>query len=381
MFMIEMFLGASVFITMIYIAMVIWFIMGWIKGRRCPVSESNIFPRVSILIAARNEAKTISMLLNSLREQDYPVYLFEVIIVNDFSEDDTSRVVNRFIKDNDLKNFHMIESPDRRKSGKKSALEYALKKTKGEIILTTDADCVMGKRWLLSMVKHFIDDKSQMVIGPVDIDTNGYLFNKLQSLEFMSLTGSTAGSAAWGTPVMCNGANLAFRKDSRVKLQEKISGKWYVSGDDVFLMEAFQKEFPGKILFNKEPDAIVLTAPAPDLATFFNQRVRWASKAGGFNHPAMISTGVIVALFNLILSIATLLAMIFNVLPVKLLLIMWMSKCIIDFPLLLMVSRFKGKTELLWYYLPLQAIYPFYVFIVIISSLSGVYRWKGRKVQ
>jgi poly-beta-1,6-N-acetyl-D-glucosamine synthase len=381
MFMIEMFLGVSVFLTVLYVALVIWFVMGWVKARKCPVSESNIFPRVSILIAARNEEKTISRLLFSLIAQDYPHNLFEVILVNDFSEDDTPGVISRFIENNGVKNFHLLENPDKKRSGKKGALEYALKKAKGEIIMTTDADCVMRRHWLLSMVKHFIDGQFQMVIGPVDIDSKGGLFNKLQSLEFMSLTGSTAGSAAWGTPVMCNGANLAFRKDSRAHIHEKISGNKYASGDDVFLMQAFQKEFPGKIIFNKERDAIVVTAPSTCLRSFFNQRTRWASKARGYNQPTTITTGAIVASFNVFLSFATMLVLMFHLFPTNLLLIMWISKFIADFPLLYMVGRFTDKTTLLCLYIPLQLIYPFYVTAVIIRSLSGMYKWKGRKLQ
>ena len=141
-------------------------------------------------------------------------------------------------------------------SGKKGALDKGIESAVGEIVITTDADCTMGEKWLHSLASAFIQNSPEMVIGPVDIEADKSLFSAFQSLEYMSITGVTAGAAVWGIPVMCSGANLAFRREAYSALKNKLSGGNYQSGDDVFLMITLKKVYPDKIIFLKDREAL-----------------------------------------------------------------------------------------------------------------------------
>lgn len=330
-----------------------------------------------MVVAARNEEANLPILLEGLVNQDYPKEMFEVILVDDFSDDNTPDVISSFIKANDLENFFYVRNECLFPVGKKGALEFGIGRASNEIIITTDADCVMGPEWLKSMVSSFKQDSVKMVIGPVEIINDCHLFSKLQSLEFMSLTGSTGGSAAWSSPVMCNGANLAFRKNTYLDVKESIHGKKYFSGDDIFLMLAIKNQDSGKILYQMDRAAMIHTGASPDIRSFINQRVRWASKARGYNDFVSVLAGATVALFNIIVALSTILLFI-GILPVRVIMVLWIIKIIVDFPLILFVSRFHEKTFLLKWYLPLQLIYPFYVSMVLFLSQIASYNWKGR---
>ena len=74
--------------------------------------------------------------------------------------------------------------------GKKAAIEYSVAKSQGELIITTDADCLMGPDWLSSMIQPFHQPQTQMVLGAVKL-VGDSLFQKMQSLEFSALMGVT----------------------------------------------------------------------------------------------------------------------------------------------------------------------------------------------
>jgi len=360
-----------------YTITLLWFTLGWLKLKSPKQYESTQLLQVTVVVAARNEETNLPRLLECLRNQDYPKEKFEVILVDDFSDDSTPDVICRFIKENDLENFFYVRNEHLFPVGKKGALEFGIARANYEIIITTDADCVMGPEWLKSMVSSFNQDSIKMVIGPVDIKNDCQLFSKLQSPEFMSLTGSTGGSTAWGSPVMCNGANLAFRKEAYLDVKKSICGKKYFSGDDIFLMLAIKKQDSDKILYQMDRAAMVHTGASPDFRSFINQRIRWASKAGGYNDFVSVLVGATVALFNIIVAISTILFFT-GIVPVWVMVVLWITKIIADFPLILFVSRFLEKTFLLKWYIPLQLVYPFYVSIVLFLSQLASYNWKGR---
>jgi cellulose synthase/poly-beta-1,6-N-acetylglucosamine synthase-like glycosyltransferase len=360
-----------------YTVTLLWFTLGWLKLIRQKENGSAQLLNATVVIAARNEETNLPLLLKCLSNQDFSKEKFEVILVDDVSDDNTPDVISRFIKANDLKNFFYVRNDHLFPAGKKGALELGIATANNQIIITTDADCVMGPEWLRSMVGSFNQDSIKMVIGPVEIKNECHLFSKLQSLEFMSLTGSSGGSAAWGSPVMCNGANLAFRKETYLDVKENIHGKKYFSGDDIFLMLAIKKQDSGKVLYQMDRAAMVYTGASPDIRSFINQRIRWASKAGGYNDFVSVLVGATVALFNIIVAFSTIL-LFTGIFPVRVMVVLWIIKIIVDFPLIFFVSRFLEKTFLLKWYLPLQLVYPFYVSIVLFLSQFASFSWKDR---
>src|SRR5690606_17909477 len=162
--------------------------------------------------------------------------------------------------------------------GKKAAIRTGLDYAKGDLIVTTDADCQMGANWLAVIEEFYHSQKLKMVIGPVALHAGDALFSQMQSIEFASLIGSGAASFKLGIPSMCNGANLAYSKEVFFEVNGFEDTMHLASGDDEFLMHKVVEKYPEKVSFLKNKEAVVKTNSMPDLNSFFNQRIRWASK-------------------------------------------------------------------------------------------------------
>lgn len=363
----------------IYCILIVFFTLGWyIKPSVTKHSQNNL-PGLSVIIAVRNEASNIPDLLKHLKLQDYPKEKFEVILSDDHSDDQTLQLLKNLTAE--MSNFSCITAPAGSKPGKKEAIARALKIARGSIIVFTDADCHMNPEWLRHIGNEFHDTNLQMLLAPVEIQINTRkIFSAIQSLEFMSLQGVTAGAANLNKPVMANAANMACRKVAIEKVKTSMSGKNYLSGDDMFLLHAIKKIYPKSIKYSKNLQAVVETKAAPGLRNFLTQRARWSSKSVAYKDFFTLFTGAAVAGLN-ILIVTGILAGLFVPDLLYPTLIIWGIKTLIDFPLIYGVAGFWGKKHLLWLYIPLQVIYPFYVFFTLLYAIFSSVKWKGRKQQ
>lgn len=323
-----------------------------------PVAFHGAF--VSVIVACRNEQENIPKLLRKLKGQDYPSGSFEVIIVDDNSVDSTAEVVRSLI---DSDNFHLIKNSGK---GKKKALETGITAARGELILTTDADCILGRGWIRTIAIFYEKNNPEMIICPVQLSPLKGFFGRFQELEFMSLQGITAGTAAMGMGTMCNGANLAFTKAAYFKNKENLRFD-IATGDDVFLLHSMKKN-DSKILWLESHDALVTTDPSPDLKSFFRQRKRWASKSTSYKDGFSILLGIVTFVTILIQS-GLMIASLFDQRFFRIFLLLFILKTIPDFLILFnTTSRYK-RTELMKWFLPSQLLYPFYVLSVTIFTL------------
>ena len=328
---------------------------------------------VSILIAARNEGKNIEKLLQSLYNQSFSKEKFEVIIIDDHSDDDTSEISENFRLSHPEMNLKALKATG---SGKKQAISQALHAAENELVMVTDADCELPEQWIESMVDYYVQNNLKMLLGPVLLSPANTLFEKLQVLEHLSLIASTAGSTAIGMPVMCNGANMMYDRQAALDVEKYRTDMKIASGDDMFLMEQFIKHYGSdSVKFFLDNEAIVKTETKPNLRSFFLQRSRWASKTKAYTNWKIIATALIVLMFNL--SIVFFFAAgffmpvfwIFFVLYVVL-------KTLIDFPILKRITHFMQQQKLLRWMFPLEFIYPFYVVFTAFSGLFANVKWK-----
>lgn len=363
-------------IAVLYAGLIVAFTAGWM---RLPVfwhkGRSDI--PFSVIIPARNEQKHIMQLLILLRNQHYPKNLFEVIVVDDHSTDATAAIVERKIASGFLTNVRLLKAGDLNlKPGKKNALALGIEMAKNNWIATLDADVLLGNHWLESLAGFIEQEQPAMVIGPVAMAPGKTLFSHMQALEFMSLAGSTAGAAAIGRPVMCNGANLAFRKDLYLEVGGYSGNEHLASGDDVFLLHKFKKLPGAKIPYLKSHGAIVYTRAAFTVREFFSQRGRWAGKAGSYRDGFTLVVGFVVAMINLVI-IAGLLAGPFISQKVLLWAIfLLIFKVLVDFPLLYSMVDYHRRRDLMWLYPALALVYPFYVLASLFSGFVIKPRWK-----
>ena len=329
--------------------------------------------KVSVLIAARNEEKNIFKLLQSLYKQNFPKEFYEIIIVDDHSEDNTKKIIEDFINNHKDINIKVLDAES---EGKKKAISQALHKAENELIMVTDADCVLKSTWIESVVSFYQEKKCKMILAPVLLSPANNLFEKMQVLEHLSLIASTAGSASIGCPVMCNGANMAYEREAALEVEKLRHDFNIASGDDMFLLEQFLKKYGHKnVRFFLNKSAIVETKTCKTVKEFFRQRRRWVSKSKSYTNSKIILTALVVLFFNLSI-ISLFLSAFFIPALWSLYFLLTLLKFFIDFPILKSITNFMNQGKILKWTLPLEFIYPFYAVFTAISGLLLKVTWK-----
>jgi cellulose synthase/poly-beta-1,6-N-acetylglucosamine synthase-like glycosyltransferase len=293
--------------------------------------------------------------------QNYPENLFEVIVVNDGSTDKTVEIVSAF------PGIFNTKTLNNTGAGKKQAIRTGITASRGNLIITTDADCRMGNNWIRTIAAFYEQNKPGMIISQVILKSFPGFFGRFQELEFLSLQGITAGSAFSGDPVMCNGANLAFNRDIYLNHSNNLHDE-INSGDDIFLLHSMKTEEKTKILWLESNDAAITTLSSSTLLSYLNQRSRWISKAKSYQDRNTILLGI-VTFAAICLQISYFIAALVSPSLFSVFISLLFLKSIPDFLILQNTSGRYGKRKLMWWFLPVQLIYPFYVLSVIIYSL------------
>lgn len=267
------------FLTIISFLIYLYYLKIFYIGLRNKKEKINYNkPYVSVVIATRNESENISRLLTSLVNQTYPVNLYEIIIADDGSIDNTTEIVKTFSKK--WNNIKLIQVKGRKEavSPKKNALTQAIETSDGEVILSTDADCIVGKYWIESMVAGFNDN--EMIIGFSRTKINDWkksnLIQKFEHFDFLTMFIVAAGAISSGKYFSCSGQNIGYKKSAfqTVGGFEKI--KHIVSGDDINLMQLFRK-YKMNVEFAFSIHSFVYTKAIDNLLQLLGQRSRWAS--------------------------------------------------------------------------------------------------------
>ena len=336
-------------------------------------------PFISIVIAVRNEEKNIQSCLQSVLNQDYPKDLYEVILVDDHSEDATLKIAKGFQKNSDK--LKIIELKDNIvNSQKKKALTTGIYHSKGKWIAVTDADCVVPTTWLSTLV-NYISNEVAFIAGPVKMQTNSESWlEKMQALESSGLVFIAASNIEAGTPMLCNGANVLYNK----RLFNDVGGFENIdsvaSGDDELLMHKFHNQC-FKIKYCLKKEAIVETLSCPDLVSFWEQRIRWVSKSKAYKNWRISLAQILVYLANLAV-FCGMIGWLFDkwnwFIPVA----FCSLKMLIDFVLLYNATRFLGNQRLLKLFIPTFFLNIIYVIIIgIAGNFVKKYNWKGRHVN
>ena len=243
--------------------------------RKVPIFSSEITQnktRFSVIIPFRNEAENLPNLLRSINLLQYPAEMFEVIFINDASEDASEAIILKTIK-NSRFSIKLLQNNRISNSPKKDAISEAIKNSNFEWIVTTDADCELPKSWLKTLDAFIQKNNPMMVCGPVIYESNGSFIENFQQLDGLSLQAVTIGSFGLQNPLLCNGANLAYNKEAFLKVNGFSGNDHIASGDDIFLMEKMKKAFPEQVRFLKSEEAIVSTKPQKTWKNVINQRI------------------------------------------------------------------------------------------------------------
>ena len=338
--------------------------------------------KFSIVIPARNEAANIENCIAGILAQKYPTHLFEVIVIDDFSEDETANIVASLALQ--YNNVRLLRLQDFTKDEniiayKKRAIEIDIEQANHPWIVTTDADCSFTNNWLASYDAYIQEHNCVMIAAPVSYKNTGSFLSVFQVLDFISLQGITAAAVGSGSHTLCNGANLCYSKEAFESVG-KFSGIDHLpSGDDMLLMHKMKKSYPEKIGYLYAQDTVVTTAPSATLDLFIQQRIRWSSKALGYQDKIIFWILLLVYLVNFSLLVY---------LPVNLIetgnINNWFvfigCKTLVELPFMYAAAKFFKQQKLLWWFLFMQ---PFHILYTVVAGWFGTfgsYKWKGRTV-
>jgi len=359
----------------LYAVLIIYYWLSWksIPEYLYTISEPKI--KISIIIPARNEEKNIGNLLQALKNQTYPSSLFEVIVVDDHSNDSTAAIVQQF---NFAKLIQLNE--ENINSYKKKAIEKGIAAATGNLIVTTDADCNPSINWLQTIAAFKQENQSSFIAAPVVFTNNNSLLQVFQSLDFLVLQGITGASVYKNIHSMCNGANLAYERQVFYDVNGFSGIDTIASGDDMLLMHKIWKKFPDKVHYLKSKDAIVSTEPMLTWKSFFNQRIRWASKAKSYDDKRIMGVLLLVYLFNLSFLVLLIAGCWY---PYYFIYIfsLWIAKTIIELPFVYSVAKFFDKQSLIKYFFFFQPLHISYTIVSGLFGQFGKYEWKGRTVR
>lgn len=364
-------------IAAFYLILIVTFIIGFSKVKnfeKCNLPPKHSF---SIIIPFRNEAENLPRLLNSIQQLNYPTHLFEILLVNDASDDDSYEVSEKFKQQFPLVNVVLFNNLRKTNAPKKDAINTAINKANFEWIVTTDADCEVPRGWLQIFNEFIVDREPVFISAPVKFKEEKSFLYYFQNLNFTSLIGSTIGAFGIKKPFLCNGANLCYKKDIFKELKGFEGNENIASGDDIFLLEKIAKQYPKKTMFLKSIDVIVSTNSEKKWNSYINQQIRWASKATAYKSNFSKLVGSVVLLMNLAIITLPIIAINFPVYW-KLFFIILIPKMMVDFILIQKTDAFLRTKKSLKSYLLIAFIHPFFItFIGLISIFKG-YEWKGR---
>jgi poly-beta-1,6-N-acetyl-D-glucosamine synthase len=327
----------------------------------------------SVVIAARNEGRNLQLLLDDLVHQSLPLHHWEVIVVDDHSEDATFSVAESFFASLPIKVTRLVGPA----SGKKVAIAQGVSIARAKWLVSTDADCRVGKIWLENFLKHIENDNCIWISAPVFISQESEsFFHKLQLIDFIPVMAFTEAFFKLNMPLMSNAANMAFDR-SLYETGGPDTGNQLASGDDIFLMHKALKRHPKGLLFADNPESVVQAKPVNTWKELLNQRIRWAGKWTAIPDAPVKKLAVYIFIANLIACLCLLFGVItFSPLP----LIFFAIKMVLEMWLILSYAK-KYKQVVSGLALVFSTIfYPFFaVFIGLYATFSPSYHWKNRE--
>lgn len=341
--------------------------------------NNELKPFVSVIVPFRNETEVILNCLKSLESQNYPEDKYELLFIDDFSDDDSIR---KLTSEKQRPSTKILSLPDEyeKLSPKKRSIKYGIQNAVGEIILTTDADCLHQKDWLASMVSAF-DESTGFVSGPVKFSETKNLFGKIQQLEFAGLVLTGAGLIGDGSATICNAANIAYRKDAFNFVDGYEDNQHLSSGDDEFLMQKIAKTGKYKVQFLFSEEAIVETEANRYVRDFAQQRKRWASKGLFYNDKILILKLILIYFFFLSLPVQLLLGLIMHPIFLSSLLVMVLGKVFLEYLILRKGIPLLYRSIAIHLFIIAEMLHVPYILVSGLAGAFGHFEWKGRKLK
>ena len=344
----------------------------YIGTRRLNYPKANHLPKISILVALRDEEQTLEACVESLLQLDYPKKSLEILLINDRSSDGTSELVEKMKSKSDvIETFH-IKTGIPGLSGKANAIAQGMENCSGELILVTDGDCRVPANWAKTHAAYYQKDVG-LVGGFTLLDKKNdpsYLFGKIQSLDWAYLLSVGSGFMGFGIPLSVLGNNFSFRRQA----YEEVGGyrnMGFTIIEDFALMKTLVKKTLWKVLYPIDSKMLVYSQPMPDFKAFYNQRKRWSAggKEVGLYGKSLMFISVMV---HMLIPIS------FFVCDLRFSFLALIIVLLADFGLLCRTTGLVQRRDLLKYFLLWEGFYFLYtIMFTPVLLLPTTVKWKN----
>ena len=370
-----LFFALTIISSIVYVILLSRIMDGWDDTPEWDIPKNYVGrTHVSIVIAARNEENNILNCLKSILRCNYPKSSYEIIVVDDHSSDNTNKLVT------DLNHPSITILQLKEKEGKKSALEKGIHSAKGELILCTDADCLVPENWITAFSSFYEKTGAKCIAAPIIYDVNKSILQRFQYLDALNNMCVTANGIKKQSYYMANGANLGFTKSSFVELDGYEGNKNYASGDDMFLIQKIAQTYPGGVSFLKSRDTLVTTLPEKTFSDLVKQRTRWATKSKAYLNPDISKIQGFVFYFVLMILLNLVLSPLGTGLSLFGFMFSLFIKWTMDYLYLNKLADYFGEREPLKAFFPASLGFMFYILFAGFKALRPTkYEWKGRQ--
>ena len=371
------------FLTFIYLILCFVFLVYWRNQKEFNLDPSFVpTTKVSVIVPVRNEEDSIQRCTESILKQNYPTHLFELIVVDDQSDDNTPQILEN-IKDQRLRVMRLgVYKRTTITGSKKKAIAYGISHASGDLMITTDADCIHGENWIQTIVACYQKFKPKLIVAPVLIQKEKTLLNLFQDADFINSFMVHLAGIRSGLFYLGSGANLAYEKSVFLETDPYDNNQHIASGDDLFLIQKVKEKYSCKIYPLKAIEATVQTIGATSVRGFFSQRLRWAGKLKNSSSFNMLLVSSFIWLFRIGLLTFTLITLvleeyIYFYSGLGLLFIHFL----LDLILIHQSSSFFKRGYILKWILPIEVMYTIYFFVLgLLSWLPIKLEWKDRKI-
>jgi glycosyltransferase involved in cell wall biosynthesis len=320
---------------------------------------------ISVVVAAKNEEKNIAFLINSLAGQEYPKEKYEVIIIDDNSDDNTYSLAKGLISDKPQ--FSVYKAENKKYAGKKGALDFGISNAKYENILITDADCLPGKEWIKSFSCKF-SESYDFIFGHAPFIQGNNLVNKISCFENLRSTVLTFSAAEAGFAYSAAARSFGFKKTAFERIKGYSNTTETLGGDDdLLLREAVKNKMKTGTVYNKQ--AFVYSSSMNKLESYLRQKSRHTKTSTHY----LLSRQLILVLWhgvNLLCFISPL-AAVFN----PFFLLPFITKVSGDYIIVSVYSNKLGYKFNLAEKIYLQFAYEIFIVINFVNSLLKKDRW------
>ena len=329
-------------------------------------------PMVSVIVAARNEEENIRACIESLLQLEYPKEKCELIIIDDGSTDRTGAIAQSFAKIHNHVRVIVSATGQGNLRGKANALSQGIDQSKGEILLFTDADCVVPPTWIRETVAHYAPGVA--VVAGFTLLRHSTAFEAIQAIDWFLLFGVSAATAAWNMPLTGIGNNLSVRRSAYDAVGGYRNLPFSVT-EDYALVQAVWQKTRMEVRYPLNRKTLVVSKPCATLRSLFRQRQRWS--VGGLE---MVFRGFVLMAIPFALHLSFFVGFLLS--PSWLWWTIMSVKIAGDIFLLWYPIRVFKEFNLLQYFLFFELYFIVYeMFIPFIALLSRKVVWKERSFK